>query len=161
MLSCNPTREAFAIFDFVLSHPHIWIALAVIFALIEAFTLGLTTIWFAAGALIAMAAALIGLSIAWQIFVFLISSLFIIYFTRPFAIKYLKIGKEKTNYQSLIGNIGLVIEEIRPFETGVVKVSGQVWTAKSPDKKIINRKEKIRVMAIEGVKLIVEKLEEE
>ncbi len=108
-----------------------------------------------------MLTALMGLSITSQIFVFLVSSLFLIYFTRPFAVNFLKVGKEKTNSQSLIGNVGLVIEEIRPFETGLVKISGQIWTARSPNKEVIKRKEKVRVIAIEGVKLIVEKLKKE
>ncbi len=70
-------------------------------------------------------------------------------------------GKEKTNAQSLIGEIGLVIEEIAPFETGLVKVWGQIWTAKSLDTEIIHRKEKVRIISIVGVKLMVKKLKEE
>lgn len=107
-----------------------------------------------------MAAALLGLSLTWQILIFLVSSFIIIYFTRPFAINLLKVGQEKTNAQSLVGEIGIVTKEIRPFETGLVKISGQIWTAKSIDKKSIGRNERVMVLAIEGVKLIVEKLKE-
>lgn len=153
-------KGVYKIFGFELSYPYIWIALAVVFAVIEAFTLGLTTIWFAAGALIAMVAAIIGLSFTWQILIFLIGSFVIIYFTRPLAVKHLKVGTAKTNIHSLIGEIGIVIEDIRPLETGVVKVAGQVWTAKSNSKTIIERNTRIRILQIEGVKLIVEKLNE-
>lgn len=153
-------KGGITIFEF-LSYPHIWIALSVIFLIIEAFTLGLTTIWFAAGALIAMIAALVGLSVTWQILIFLVSSFIIIYFTRPFVKKMLKVGKEKTNAQSLIGEIGIVTEDIRPLETGLVKVSGQTWTAKCKTKETIEYNTRVRILGIEGVKLIVERLDQE
>lgn len=148
------------IFGFDLSYPLIWLILAVIFAIIEAATLGLTTIWFAAGALLAMIVAALDFSVTIQILIFLISSAVLIYFTRPFAIKLLKVGNVKTNSASLIGEIGIVKEPIHPFETGLVKVSGQIWTAKSKDKESIDKNKKVRILSIEGVKLIVEELEE-
>ncbi len=147
-------------FGFEITYPLLWIALAVTFAIIEAFTLGLTTIWFAAGSLIAMIGALVGISPTWQILVFLVSSSILIYFTRPFAVNLLKIGKQKTNAQSLLGETGMVIEEIRPFQTGLVKVSGQIWTAKSKDDTIIEKNKKVKISHIEGVKLMVEELKE-
>lgn len=149
------------IFGFDLSYPLIWLILAVIFAIIEAATLGLTTVWFAVGSLVAMIAAALGFSITIQILIFLISSAVLIYFTRPLALKFFKIGATQTNSQSLIGEIGLVQEQIRPFETGLVKVSGQIWTAKANDNNTIDKNNKVRIISIEGVKLIVEELSEE
>ncbi len=138
-----------------------WIILAVVFAVIEAFTLGIATIWFAIGALFAMLAAMIGVGLIGQIFIFLIASSVLIYFTRPLAKKYLKIGNTKTNVNSIVGLVGLVTKKIEPFNTGQVKVSGQIWTAKSYSNKEIEEGEEVKVIKVEGVKLIVENNKEE
>ncbi len=138
-----------------------WIILAVVFAVIEAFTLGIATIWFAIGALFAMLAAMIGVGLIGQIFIFLIASSVLIYFTRPLAKKYLKIGNTKTNVNSIVGLVGLVTKKIEPFNTGQVKVSGQIWTAKSYNNKEIEEGEEVKVIKVEGVKLIVENNKEE
>ncbi len=144
-----------SIFGFELSYPIIWIIVAVIFAIIEAVTFGLATIWFAIGALAAMLAAMIGIGIMGQIFVFLIASAVLLYFTRPVAKKYLKIGATKTNVDSIIGLVGIVIKKIEPFNTGQVKVAGQIWTAKSLDDKEIQEGKQVEVIKVEGVKLMV------
>ncbi|MCG8540888.1 MAG: NfeD family protein [Clostridia bacterium] len=132
-----------------------------VFAVIEAFTLGIATIWFAIGALFAMLAAMIGVGLIGQIFIFLIASSVLIYFTRPLAKKYLKIGNTKTNVNSIVGLVGLVTKKIEPFNTGQVKVSGQIWTAKSYNNKEIEEGEEVKVIKVEGVKLIVENNKEE
>jgi len=133
---------------------------AVIFAIIETLTFGLTTIWFAMGALVAMIAAIIGIGIMGQIFIFLIVSAVLIYFTRPVAKKYLKIGATKTNVNSIVGLIGIVTKRIEPFNTGQVKVAGQIWTAKSISNEPIEEGKQVKVIKVEGVKLIVEIKEE-
>lgn len=107
-----------------------------------------------------MLAAILGFSLTWQIFIFLITSAVLIYFTRPFFNKKLKVGTEKTNIDSLIGEIAIVTEDIRPFETGLVKISGQVWTSKSINNELITRNSKVKILKIEGVKLIVEPIKE-
>jgi len=132
--------------------------MAVILIIIEGVTLGLTTIWFAIGALIAMISAMLHLPFIGQIFVFLISSSVLLYFTRSVAKEYLKIGKTKTNVDSLIGELGIVIKDILPFNTGQVKVKGQIWTAKALGDDEIMENEKIEVVDVEGVKLIVRKV---
>lgn len=132
--------------------------MAVILIIIEGVTLGLTTIWFAIGALIAMISAMLHLPFIGQIFVFLISSLVLLYFTRSVAKEYLKIGKTKTNVDSLIGELGIVIKDILPFNTGQVKVKGQIWTAKALGDDEIMENERIEVVDVEGVKLIVRKV---
>ncbi|SHK55847.1 Membrane protein implicated in regulation of membrane protease activity [Caminicella sporogenes DSM 14501] len=135
-----------------------WIIVAVIFGIIEALTLGLTTIWFAAGALVAMISALINLPFIVQILIFLISAGVFLYYTRPIAKEYLKIGATKTNVNSIIGKTGIVTKKILPYNTGQVKVSGQIWTAKSIDDKEIDENLEIEVVRVEGVKLIVKKI---
>lgn len=135
----------------------LWIIIAIVCVIIEAATLGLTTIWFAAGAILAWISAELGLHIMGQVLIFLISSSVLLYFTRPIASKYLKIGHTRTNADTLIGKVGLVTEKIDSINsTGQVKISGQVWSAKS--KEIIEVGEKVEVLEIQGVKLVVNKL---
>lgn len=136
----------------------VWIALIIIFAVLEALTMGLTTIWFAGAALIALLAAMIGLSVPVQIGVFLISSALLIYFTKPLAKDFLHIGSEKTNVEAVIGLDGPVIKGIERYATGQVKINGQIWSALSEDGEPIEVGVKVQVVAVEGVKLIVKKL---
>jgi len=142
-----------------LSSPVIWLIIVIILGAIEAVTVGLTTIWFAAGALIAMIAAIFRVPLIGQILLFLISSSVLLYYTRPIVMKYLKIGKTKTNINSYIGEKGIVLKKISPLSTGQVKVRGQVWTAKSFNDEEIQEKERIVVVSVEGVKLVVKKEE--
>lgn len=143
---------------FEMSEPLIWILIAVIFAVIEAFTMGLTTIWFTAGGFAACIVALLGGPILLQVVVFLAVSIVLLYFTRPLAEKRLKIGHEKNSIDQMIGKPGLVMEDIVPFHTGQVKLNGQIWTAAAKDNdETINKGEEVKVVKIEGVKLIVER----
>ncbi len=139
----------------------IWLALLIICVILEAATLGLTTIWFAIGALAALIAALITANLAVQILLFLIISLVLLYFTRPIALKYLKIGHAKTNYETYIGKQGYVVEAIDTIRgKGQVKVDGLIWSARSSDNKTIELNTKVKVMDVKGVKLIVETIKE-
>lgn len=135
----------------------VWIALIIIFAVLEALTMGLTTIWFAGAALIALLAAMVGFSVPVQIGVFLISSALLIYFTKPLAKNFLHIGSEKTNVEAVIGLDGPVLKGIERYATGQVKINGQIWTALSEDGEPIEVGAKVLVVAVEGVKLIVKR----
>jgi Membrane protein implicated in regulation of membrane protease activity len=147
---------------FEMSEPLIWILIAVIFAVIEAFTMGLTTIWFTVGGVAACVVALLGGPLLLQGVVFLAVSIILLYFTRPFAEKRLKIGHEKNNIDQMIGEMGLVTEDIIPFQTGQVKLNGQIWTAVAKDNnETICKGEEVKVIKIEGVKLIVEPMKGE
>lgn len=145
-----------------MSEPLIWILIAVIFAVIEGFTMGLTTIWFTVGGVGACIIALLGGPLLLQIAVFLIVSIILLYFTRPLAEKRLKIGHEKNNIDQIIGQTGLVTEDIEPYHTGQVKLNGMVWTAIAKDKnETLSKGELIKIIKIEGVKLIVERVKGE
>lgn len=137
--------------------------MAVIFIIIEAVTLGLTTIWFAAGAIGAWLVSLTGANFWIQLIVFLIASFVLLYYTRPIAKKVLRIGHERTNAAGLIGKVGLVTEKIDVYDgIGQVKVNGQIWSARSVNDLEITEGEKVWIRDIQGVKLIVEqKVEEE
>jgi len=134
----------------------IWLAVAIIFIIIEALTVGLTTIWFAAGALVALVLALFKLPPMVQVIVFLVVSLALLATTRKIFVNKLKTGSEKTNVDALIGEEGVVMEEITPHNVGRVKVKGQSWSAAAADKDaVIPKDATVKVKAIEGVKLIV------
>jgi len=147
--------------NLVISEPLVWTVLAILFAVIEGFTLGLTSIWFSVGALVALIAAALGLPVYVQIAVFVVCSGLMVVYTRPIAVKVFKIGIHKTNVDSLIGKTGVVTKEITEFEVGHVKVKGQIWSAKSLDNRQLNEGDKVVVIRIEGVKLYVEKYNEE
>ena len=128
-------------------------------AVIEAVTLGLTTIWFAGGALIAFIASLFRVPIAIQFFLFFIVSLALLFLTRPIAIKYFNKDRIKTNVDTLIGKQAVVISEINNLKgEGTVILEGKEWTARSNAKhEILEDGMVVKILRIEGVKLIVEK----
>ena len=134
-----------------------WAALVIILALIEVFTLGLTTVWFAIAALLMVfISLLLNIPLANQILIFLAISTALLVFTRPLAIKKFKMGKEKTNVDSLVGKQALVVKAIGEFDKGEVKVSGQIWSARTEDNSAIAEGTKCQVLRIEGVQLIVQ-----
>ena len=137
----------------------IWLAVIVICLIIEAVTLGLTTIWFAGGALIAFIASLFRVPIAIQFFLFFIVSLALLFLTRPIAIKYFNKDRIKKNVDTLIGKQAVVISEINNLKgEGTVILEGKEWTARSNAKhEILEDGMVVKILRIEGVKLIVEK----
>lgn len=150
----------FEIFGITIQYVVFWMAIALIFAVAEGFTLGLTFIWFSGGALLAMVVSFLGLNIWFQAIAFLLGSSIMLIYTRPMAQKVFKIGATKTNVDSLIGKDGVVTKELQPFSLGQVKVKGQIWSAKPVDEITISEGTKVEVVRIEGVKLIVKVLED-
>ena len=134
-----------------------WIALFVVLIIIEIFTMGLTTIWFAGGALAALLANLLGANNVIQWILFFVVSIILLLATRPFAVKYLNKGRVSTNADSLIGQVGVVEQEIDNLKAmGCIMINGQDWTARSVSNDILIEKGKtVVVKSIEGVKLIV------
>ena len=112
----------------------IWLALTAVLLIIEIATLGLTTIWFAAGALFAFFAALLGMNQGIQIGVFVVVSVVLLFFTRPLAVKYLNTKTIKTNTEALVGKTARVIVDINNLKSqGQVVINGLEWTARSSD----------------------------
>ncbi len=136
-----------------------WAVLIVVFTIIEALTLGLTSIWFAVGSLAALITASLGFGLPVQIIVFVIVAVILLVYTRPIAKKVLKVGHNKTNIDALIGQYGYVVKSIESKSVGQVKLGGQIWTAKGPGQETFEVDEKVEVLAIEGVKLIVRKVD--
>ena len=143
------------VFGITLSAAVVWLIAAAILAIIEAFTLGLTTIWFAGGAVVASIAALLGFSIIVQIIVFLIVSIILIVATRPLVKKRLNNKTEKTNVDAIIGQEGIVLEEVSPYCNGQVRVDGKVWTATCTEGEI-KKDAVVIIKGIRGVTLMVE-----
>lgn len=143
--------------EFQLSNSMLWLIAAIAFGFIEAITLGIATIWFAVGALIAWLFSLFNTPLWVQVLVFLVSSSVLLYFTRPIAQKFLKIGHTKTNAETIKGKTGIVIKKIDNIQgTGQVKVSGQIWSAKAIDDELILEDSIIEILDIQGVKLVVQ-----
>lgn len=134
-----------------------WLVLLIVFLGIEVATLGLATIWFAAGALTAIIAAVLNAPVAIQIALFFLVSLLLLFFTRPVAVKYFNKDRIRTNAESLVGRQAIVIEDIDNLESaGRVTVNGQEWSARSADDRVkIPQGIVVTILAINGVKLIV------
>lgn len=139
--------------------PFVWLALLAVLLVMEAITAGLTTIWFAGGALVAAVASYLGVGIAAQWILFLCVSLVLLIFTRPIAVKIMNKGVTKTNVNSLIGQKAVVIHEVNNLaQSGQVKLNDVEWMARtSSDEEIIPENTVVVIKEIHGVKLIVEK----
>lgn len=116
----------------------IWLILFVVLVVFEIATMGLTTIWFAAGALIAFFASLLHATWWLQFVFFIVVSLIMLIFTRPFALRYVNRHTTKTNIDSVIGQTGRVIAQIDNAQaSGYVTINGIEWAARSADGSVI------------------------
>ncbi|MSS63808.1 NfeD family protein [Velocimicrobium porci] len=142
--------------------PVYWLIALVVLLIIEIVTLGLTTIWFAGGALVAFLVAMLGMNTVLQVIVFLAVSFLLLFFTRPIATKYFNGQRIRTNSESLIGQEAKVTAKIDNFnQQGTVVVNGQEWSARTVDDQIIEPGEPVIILEISGVKLIVKEKEEQ
>ena len=142
--------------------PWFWLALTVIFSILElACAFNLITIWFALSSFLMifitgfteMMDAPIRLKL--HIGIFLGLSVVFFIFTRPIAVKKLKIGKEKTNIDSLIEQEALVTKKITKYENGEIKLKGKYWTAISEHGEEFNEGDNCLVTKFEGVKAVI------
>jgi len=137
-------------------HSVYWLIILVILILIEMMTLGLTTIWFAGGALAAFVVSLFYDNLIVELIIFLVVSIVLLYFTRPLVIKYFNPQRTKTNYEGVIGKNAMVTVTIDNVKAvGQVTVDGQEWTARSLKGEVIEKGTRVKVQSISGVKLIV------
>lgn len=138
-----------------------WLILLIVAIAIEALTLGLTSIWFAGGALVAILVAALNLPVIVQVIAFVVVSLVLLIFTRPIAVKYFNKSRIRTNVESMVGKQAIVISEIDNLQgIGQVTVNGQEWSARSANDKVgFQVGEVVRIVAVNGVKLVV-KMEE-
>lgn len=134
-----------------------WISLIVIALIVEIVTVGLTSIWFAGGGLAAVIAAALGGPVWLQAVLFFAVSLVLLFFTRPWALKYLRPYQTKTNYEEAVGKTVRITERIDNIaETGTAVLNGQEWSARSAeDGVVLEADTTAEVVAVQGVKLIV------
>ena len=132
-----------------------WLIASAVFLLVEIMTLGLTSIWFAGGAVVAAIVAPFWV----QMLIFIVVTCLLFALTRPVAKRYLNSKVQKTNTDALIGQTALVKETINNMESkGLVQLNGQDWTARSFEAgEIIPEGSEVIVKEIRGVKLIVER----
>lgn len=135
----------------------LWLVILIVAICVEVATMGLTSIWFAGGALIAVIAAALSFPVWLQIILFLVVSIVLLVFTRPVAVKYFNKDRVRTNVESMIGRQAIVVSEIDNLQgIGQVTVGGQEWSARSEDdKKRMAVGSVVEVVAVNGVKLIV------
>ena len=140
----------------------VWRILLVILVVVELITMGLTTIWFAGGALAAALISIPGTPLALQILVFLVVSVLLLYFTRPVAVKYFNRDRIRTNVESMVGRQAIVISEINNLEgIGQVNTGGMEWSARSSYHNVVLPVGTVvTVLGVDGVKLIVEERKE-
>ncbi|MCD7981549.1 MAG: NfeD family protein [Clostridiales bacterium] len=136
-----------------------WLVIFILMVVVELISMGLTSIWFAGGALAALLVSFSGIGIQVQAVVFLAVSFVLLILVRPWARKHFNHGRERTNAQSLIGQTAVVIEEIDNVHAqGRVLIRGQEWSARNAvETERIPADTPVRVLEISGVKLIVEK----
>ena len=135
-----------------------WLIVFVVFCALELVSLGLTCIWFAVGALAACVASLFGVNWIVQAAVFIVVTVAVLIFVRPFAIKFVNSKAEKTNVESMAGKTGKVITEIDNMNAvGMITVDGIEWTARSVDGDVIPKDTLVTVVSVEGVKAMVRK----
>lgn len=141
----------------------VWLVLLVILIVIELITMGLTTIWFAGGALAAALVSIPGTPVVLQVIVFLIVSLVLLFFTRPVAVKYFNKDRVRTNIESMIGRQAIVVSEINNVEgIGQVNTGGMEWSARSSYHNVVLPVGAVvTVLGVDGVKLIVEERKED
>ena len=136
-----------------------WLAVLVILVIVELATMGLTTIWFAGGALIATVIAALEGPLWLQFVCFVVVSLVLLVLTRPVAMRYFNQNREKTNADSLVGKQAIVTLDINNLlGTGQVMLNGMEWSARSVSEiETFSVGDVVTVVAIEGVKLICKK----
>ncbi len=134
-----------------------WFVLFAVLLVIELLTVNLVTVWFAFGAVAAIICSFFTDSIFIQLLVFLITSVMTLLVMKPLLKRFKSFDITPTNLDRVIGKIGEVTKSIDQDKYGEVKILGSTWTASSQSH--INIGERVKVLSIDGVKLIVQKEE--
>ena len=133
-----------------------WFCLMVVFLTMESSTVSLVSIWFAAGSLVAMLAAVLGAEIWLQVVLFVAVSVLLLASLRSVVRKFITPKIIKTNVDAVVGKTGPVLEDIDNIQgKGLVKLGGMEWSARSIDGSFIPEGTIVRVDRVEGVKVFV------
>ena len=135
----------------------LWLVVLIVSIGVEVATLGLTSIWFAGGAAVAVIVAAFHGLVWLQILLFFAVSLLLLFFTRPIAVRYFNRDRVRTNVESMIGRQAIVTSEIDNLQgIGQVTVGGQEWSARTEaDGMNLQPGTVVDIVAVNGVKLIV------
>lgn len=135
----------------------VWLILTVVFAVAEAATVGLVSIWFMGGSLAAMLVSLLGGSLLGQMAAFLLISVGLLACLRPFVRKFVTPNKTATNADLALGREAYLTETVDNLRgTGALKLDGKEWTVRSVDGTVLPQGTLVKVVKMEGVKLLVE-----
>lgn len=138
----------------------IWLVLLIAFVLAEAATVSVVSLWFAAGALTAMVAAMLGAQLWLQILLFAVVSAVLLISLRPVIRKHFTPKLTRTNVDAVVGSEGFVTADIDNLHAqGQVKLGSVEWTARSSDDLPIPAGTRVRVDKVEGVKVFVTALQ--
>ena len=135
---------------------YVWLGALLLFLVLEGATAAVTSLWFVLGALAALVIALLDWPVWFQVGVFFTVSVTALILLRPLVKKFIDPKKEKTNVDAIIGQQGVVLDEIDNIAgTGRVKLGGMEWTARSTTGQKIEKDAVVTVERIEGVKVFV------
>ena len=139
----------------------VWLIAAGVFLVLEVFTMGFLVFWLGIGCILAMLVSFITDSLIIQTTVFVLSSGFLIFATKPLVKKFTAKDTVKTNVYSIVGKKAIVIEDIDwATGTGQIKFDGQVWSARTTEQVNIAKGTEVEINKIEGVKAFVSPLKE-
>ncbi len=134
----------------------IWLGAAVVFGILEAMTAGLISVWFVAGAVAAMVAAMLEADVMVQAGVFIVVSALALALTRPLVRRWTQTRTVATNADRVLGQMAKVTETVdNDNSMGAVYVDGKTWSARSSDGSVIPAGTRVQVERMEGVKLFV------
>lgn len=133
---------------------YMWLIISIILGIVEILTVNLTTIWFVVSALVALFVSFFIDNFLIEMSIFVILGIILLITTRPLLNKLIKVKKENTNLDRVIGMIGVVTEDINKNSIGEVKVDGKRWSAISD--KEIKKDTNVKILEVNGVKLKVE-----
>ena len=135
----------------------LWVVLMVVFAIAEAATVNLVSVWFVGGALVALIVQLLGGNIWLQLGLFLVTAGVLLAGLRPFVRRYVAPKRTATNADMVLGREAYVTETVDNLRgTGALKLDGKVWTIRSATDAVLPEGTLVKVVKLEGVKLYVE-----
>lgn len=132
-----------------------WLVLVIVLSFVEIATVSLVSIWFVASGIVAMILSFFIEDTAIITTIFILLGIFLLVISRPIVNKLRSKDNEKTNLDRIIGETAIVTEDIKKNVVGEVKVDGKRWSAVSNEKCL--KGDTVKVLKIDGVKLIVEK----
>jgi membrane protein implicated in regulation of membrane protease activity len=134
-----------------------WAVLCVVLVVLEATTTAFVALYFAVAALATAVLAAIGLAFGLQLAAFGLIAIGGLLLTRPALMRAARRGPElRTGVDAMRGQHGLVTKAIADFDPGLVKVGGELWTARSYfEGEEIPEGARVEVVEVKGVTALV------